>query len=125
MILAQELRIGNAVNFMEDGTTFIVTEISANGIAVKNDSEETWIELDQFSGIPLSPEILEKSGFSNVRDVHWCVPNREPSKSFEVCLWSDHVSYTMSNTHDRELKYVHELQNLYFALTGEELKIEL
>ena len=24
----------------------------------------------------------------------------------------------------KQIKYVHELQNLYFALTGEELKIE-
>lgn len=35
------------------------------------------------------------------------------------------LNYYIPFRADREIKYVHELQNLYFALTNEELKINL
>ena len=63
MIQANDLRIGDLVNYHDDDIVFQVTEISKLGIGVKNDTEETWIEYDRFSPIKLTPELLEKCGF--------------------------------------------------------------
>ena len=79
------------------------------------------LDTTSYSPIPLSPDVLKACGFVNSTDVHWCVPSNDPSKSFEICVWSDHVSYTMSNHFHLILNSLHQLQNLFFALTGQEL----
>jgi len=136
VIKANELRIGNWVNYDEDGTNFIVTEISETGIAVVNDEELTWIELDQFSGIPLtSGWLVLKFGFKDLNEFI-NTPNTFRKGDFEIikCFWDEgqptfHLSKTPNGdlTYYRHgkvpiIQYVHQLQNLYFALTGEELK---
>jgi len=82
---------------------------------------------EKYDPIPLTPEILVAAGFVKVvfGDVQWCVPADDPSQSFEICVWSGHVSYTMANGFHLELKSLHQLQNLFFALTGKELNIVL
>jgi len=127
MITANELRIGNWVNFSNDGINFKVIDISSGGIGVKNLDEETWIELDQFSGIPLTPERLEKAGFVYDWDTY-----RLNIKGSGVIDWSDDGSVGIGHHGDKFLfagngpcKYVHQLQNLYWCLCGQELEINL
>lgn len=125
MIKVRDLRVGNKVMYDETSTLFDVTEISATGIGVKNEEEETWIELDQFSPIKLTPFILEKAGFQkeDMEDLGTRIYIPISSQS-DMCLsWSKgNIWLEEINTN---IKYIHELQNLYFALTGEELQIEL
>lgn len=78
---------------------------------------------DQLQPIPLSPEILIKAGFFKYNNAYVL---KEPSTNmakFEFSIW-ENITY---NTGEIEppFDYVHQLQNLYFALTGKELDIIL
>lgn len=129
MINVNELRIGNWVNFMEDDTRFKVTEINPTGISVENSDESTWIELDQFSGIKLTPEILIATGFHKHNNA-WVQDDYSETNynHWYFTIWDQfdgaELKYN-SAEFQVELKSVHQLQNLYFVLTGTELEIKL
>lgn len=75
-------------------------------------------------GIPLTPEILEKCGF--VTDGDSWVKNK-----IELMFITTDEHYEMEFTCPSmdwkivPIKYLHQLQNLCFALTGKELTITL
>jgi hypothetical protein len=77
--------------------------------------------LIDFTPIPLTEEWLFKFGFENIDtnddggDNYWYL-----SKT-DFMLDRFFQSFTMNTSFD--LEYVHQLQNLYFALTNEELKL--
>jgi len=115
MIAANELRIGNKVLY---GNVYTID----NGMQIHN-------YYKSFNPIPLTPEILEKAGWL------W----NEECNSFEKYPNGDarmnlqkkfNGGYTMFNYVIKALIaeniwHLHQLQNLYFALTGEELSINL
>jgi len=114
MINANELRIGNWVKHLG-----LDVRIEAHGIAMFEDGDFSC------DPIPLTPEILEKSGFkkTNVFDyvkkpilLH---DMTDTSFSHFETYWGKQEFFL--NT----VEYLHQLQNLYFALTGNELKITL
>lgn len=86
--------------------------------------------LSELEPIPLTPAILEKSGFVKTDHVHPltkysdyrlgnCVASAiESGVEIEYCgLDIEERTYII------KIKSLHQLQNLYFALTGEELTI--
>lgn len=122
MIKANELRIGNLINYNEQYCK--VVSLYDDGIIwfddKNNDSYSS--EVYEPNPIPLTPEILEKAGFEKyekIKDECWHKGN------FEIFKTSS-PGYSMDIEKDiyPELIYLHQLQNLYFALTGEELTIE-
>jgi hypothetical protein len=116
-----ELRIGNLVNYQEDGTLFNVIGIDNLGISVKNDNEETWIELDQFEPIPLTEEWLLKFGFNNLSGCYY-----ERNGIGFITGYANDGSFVCGNSFGPRhchFYYVHQLQNIYFALTNEELTL--
>lgn len=135
---AGELRIGNYILYGETHTVFQVLTINEDGYTVKNDSEETWIEQWAFYSIPITKEWLVKFGFTKThgRDEFkkgWFRIVRTISHYTRNPLsgqLDEHLSFVdLDVFHDVEpvrihIKYVHQLQNLYFALTGEELTIK-
>jgi len=124
---ASELMIGNWVNFAEENVLFQIVEIDSEGLTVENKSDKTWIELETFEPIPLTEEWLAKFGF---------VKSEEKFNYFERVTYNNYtleankriISFSIDKykcldcSHDH-VKYVHQLQNLYFALTGEQLKL--
>lgn len=109
----QELRIGNWVSYPMGGNCQI----------------QSGREIDAFdkntpSPIPLTPEILEKIGFHKYR-YWWTRPNN--TFNFEEWTNDELGLYLHVNEHKvgQHIKYLHQLQNLYFALTGTELQINL
>lgn len=134
MIKANELRIGNLI--YEAGEQARIYQLGSGGISFYtiNDihvNKETGCTLNggeiRFKPIPLTPEWLERMGFvykdgatecgeERKNGVHLYVHDEEP-----VYL---HFSRGSFNGTKVEIKYVHQLQNLYFALTGEELEIK-
>ena len=105
-----ELRLGNYVYSCKGGIETIVGMV-AFGIEVT------------FEPIPLTKEWLLKFGFN---------ANRY-NDEFELyplmfdCEYTDHGEWNISydgHPLSTEVKYVHQLQNLYFALTGEELTLK-
>lgn len=72
--------------------------------------------------IPLTPELLEKCGFEDDS------PDQFSSAAF--LLEKDNDEYLPLTCDSwqpfaNRIKYLHQLQNLHFALTGEELTINL
>jgi len=151
MIQSNELRIGNYVIFSEDSTILMVGEISEKGLVVQNEEETTWIEIENFDPIPLTEGILLKCGFeveksadiyeydiysiqiSNNRSLCYCKHPLKNSttgeKTTDDAWWfDDYFGPSFTNFGDDfwcKIKHLHQLQNLYYALTGEELNIEL
>lgn len=111
-IKAEELRIGNWVLMYGKPHQF-------------QEYDFTWEE-EAFAPIPLTPEILEKAGFENERSYFSNI-----TRDFEICYY-DGEAWLEREKGDQysiisgfPIKYIHQLQNLYFALTGEELQIQL
>lgn len=129
---ANELRIGNWVNVpVKEQSPFRIDafeHLSDKFIKVAMFHPEygesvhplTWYGGD-LEPIPLTEEILLKCGFE------------EDANLFHnnIALYKNGVGGFNYNAnyfeHDNliSVDYLHQLQNLYFALTGEELKIEL
>ena len=121
---ATELRIGNLV---QGGT---ITEIGKDYFKYF-DGYATWNSITQVENlpIPLTEEWLVKFGFKEYIDFgrHTGIWDLRPLQGFSYDL-SDNKVMIMNKgnsqshwLHDNKIEHVHSLQNLYFALTGEEL----
>jgi hypothetical protein len=134
MINANELRIGNAVLYKPDsriskiksvGDTEIIIEsgppIRGAGQYVKSCLPD---ELDPFE---LTPGLLERCGFT-VRQKYKFFKNYIALNDRGDGNWVI-VEFDLIDGHGHMLrntiKHLHQLQNLYFALTGEELPVKL
>jgi hypothetical protein len=82
---------------------------------------------DWYEGIPLSPEILEKCGFE------WDIFYQGLCNGRYVVniLHDGTISFAYAKRRHDEMqfipyiKYLHQLQNIYYSLTQTELKIQL
>ena len=74
-----------------------------------------------FKPIPLTQEWLVNFGFINDNGTEY--PNYK--LSFYTCMWRDGKT-NFCNNHGfiKYLKYVHELQNLFYAIEGKELELK-
>ena len=123
---ASELRIGNYFighQFNMPDSIFRVKWVGDKSISGESTEAKYgagFIE-GQFSGIPLTEEWLLKFGF-----------RRHDECSFDLGDYTFKLNTfnLWDYCHDEEyliaagIKHVHSLQNLYFALTGEELNIK-
>ena len=66
--------------------------------------------------IPLTEEWLVEFGFEKALNGWW--------SDNEIWSYNDGKFYLGANTYLSNVKYVHQLQNLYFALTNEELTLK-
>jgi hypothetical protein len=122
---ANELRIGSIVKSLVNDEDFsIVEEIGHRAslgyyVSLNNQHSGVWLEhkeRDLILPIPLTEEWLLKLGFiKHVSQSIWYTLNK-------VDVWFFDGKYV--NDIDVEIKYVHQLQNLYFALTNEELTMK-
>lgn len=80
-------------------------------------------DIKHISPIPLTPEILEKAGFKAKGSGFWNL--EKDFCSLEVYINDKSITTFSYNWEVAECQNLHQLQNLYFALTGEELNIEL
>ena len=120
---AKELRIGNWIN-----VTFssIVKQqvVDCMCDSVNTKCHES-LPFDFIEPIPLTEEWLLKFGFIKRNEYEfdfwqnsmWKLKEYKKKKYYILFHCSDEVDCTL-------IKYVHQLQNLYFALTGEELQIK-
>lgn len=128
---ASELRIGNYINRPDLGDSHIRTEsVLAIYERVKTSGPiKTIFDFEDITPIPLTEDWLLKFGCKKNEDTDnfW---NQEKDFSVEVeYVRSDNgvqplFYYNLSINRKKHLVYVHQLQNLYFALTGEELTLK-
>ena len=105
---ANELRIGNLLDFEGEALSFEFEFVK-------------WDNWELFKPIPLTEEWLLKFGFTFYRE------NMYDIKDFTFLL--DRFTLWDYTGEERyfiacSINHVHQLQNLYFALTGEELEIK-
>jgi hypothetical protein len=136
MIKANELRIGNCIKGMY-GNCFVHTIAMISGEYVLSymnsqfsSSCDGLIDLKDCNPIPLTREILEKFGWiwNEEANSFEKYPNGDARMHFqyrEVNGSFTMFNYVLKALIAEKLYYVHQLQNLYFALTGEELPIQL
>jgi len=127
---AEELRIGNLVD--HNGSICTVECITSKKFIEEGNSrlEESELELftdgyffetsaDSVSGILLTEEWIVNFGFKKVNTLH------DGTLAFEgkpyLYFKND---YAKISTHTPDIIQVHQLQNLYYALNGEELKLK-
>lgn len=123
----EELRVGNYIGFDSMLIPCKVVSIDEDyTYRVKHDYhgtlKNTWANLRP---IPLTEEILLKCGFKASRDKGILQASLH-KHYFAYSLVSNHLSGNGSNGEIgiRNVLYVHQLQNLYHSLTGEELEIK-
>lgn len=121
MIKANELRIGNLIKYGVH-TAPVLSIFNGTSGNVKSDNPYVCLpfpgeirNLYEIEPIPLSSEILEKCGLIN----------NEVFPAIEYFSIKDGSLYFERNYTAVNIEYLHQLQNLYFALTGEELVINL
>lgn len=125
MIQANSLRIGNLVKmpFLGD------VNLTVFGLAVKDDmslfiqaksgSDSNFFEKpDKYLPIPITEQWLLRLGFI----IHQSPPVKAFRKGLHFGFFDDDCFYfQLGKGMDIEIKHIHQLQNLYFALTGKEL----
>jgi hypothetical protein len=78
--------------------------------------------------VPLTPEILKACGFENPTNEFL---NNYFFKDFNIYYSKEYCEWTIDDRGDNEgskprlIQYLHQLQNIYFALTNNELEITL
>lgn len=131
----QELRIGNwyAADDPNRGKYFQIT--AKDIVCLEEDPQD-----DFYQPIPLTEEWLVKFGFVKKVDYEqdedeWGrLSESNPRRGVGLYNpWEDKPNYWFVTFREdvgcgwsdlNEIEYVHQLQNIYFALTGEELTIE-
>lgn len=116
MIQIEELRIGNLINY--NGALLTVHELHPDYI-VPFKTFRSQIPPHKIKPIPLTSEILESYGFvkkehKNV-GITWDDGKLSLIQGYLPEFYLNHPHYGKS------YKYLHQIQNLYFALTGHEL----
>jgi hypothetical protein len=137
---AQELRIRNLLQ-SKDGKVHYVSNLSLDiddeyneligGTSLGETSNEVLQEERElyWRAIPLTEEWLLKFGFAPYALQGWFQNTISEhlsihiNRSMQVCLYAGEY-IDGDGALLESIQYVHQLQNLYFALTGEELTIE-
>lgn len=124
---ANELRIGNYLNYRDKERILIVSNLGSfrfetichnTGVIYGSD------DASEYNGIPLTEDWLLKFGFTlDIGVGVWF----STQKHFPI--WNAYsvipYQYTLDNpSHNINISTVHQLQNLYFALTGDELQLK-
>lgn len=126
MVKKNELRVGNWIADHEAGGYFQIEEIRKVGNQYNVSYREGSIKcaVDVLDPIPLTEEWLVKLGFKKHLDTIWVHWSKE-SGLFQISTRLPQGSYGLwVNGTIGCFQYVHQLQNLYFALRGQELEIK-
>ena len=123
MIKPNDLRIGNIVEYYinEEGIEWEASKLDWQDIRWASEANENFNKVNR--GIPLTEDWLVKLGFvksewDNNNSFRKMVGNNDYTIVFYsscVCEIGDIIT--------KEIKHVHQLQNLIFAITGEELTV--
>lgn len=126
---ARELRIGNLLRFIP--LVGKVYSIDKNGesplIVLYSNNKFISREITEFEPIPLTEEWLVKFGFDKWNDwggMYSIDINEAKKAQIEYRIENNKCYLSIEDEQiSKQINYVHQLQNLYFALTGEELKV--
>lgn len=81
------------------------------------------IDISDLSPIPLTEKWLLKFGLKEYYRSEWQL-KYENEKGLDVLIKENRILVTFHGNYLRDAEYVHQLQNLYYALTNTELEIK-
>ncbi|MDR6734143.1 hypothetical protein [Sphingobacterium sp. 2149] len=131
MISASDLRIGNYVasDHFKDRDVIVKVRLIGQDQAIvehPNGLSEPMLYKGEMRGITLTEDLLLKCGFidiSSYKDFRLVI---NEDLYIEVSLRKNINAYvSVSDIDIINVIYLHQLQNLYFALTGKELEVKL
>ena len=132
MIKTNELRIGNFVS-INNGFEMLVHSIFQNDTVYLDfippliNEADVWEEDYKYlAAIPLTEEWLFKAGFKEIKFLNEYLVQEKGYKYLDMIIRYGYFDghrflFDLANEKCINLKYVHQLQNLYFAICGEEL----
>lgn len=126
MIKANELRTGNLVLF--NGKVVKISEVGRLTIEVEiNELKYLYCKIEDLKPIPLTEEWLLKFGWGkgeydteyvdNVSLKQECLSYNVGAKMFCIETNGDIMEI-------KHIRYVHQLQNIFYCLTGQELELK-
>jgi|ERR1051326_291569 hypothetical protein len=116
MLNPHDLKIGNLfINAANEIDT--VTELSEQYVTGK----EFAVPYPSANGVPLNEEWLARLGFEEHADKGLY---RKANFFLHHYRFSKTYCFKYNDYKSSEIQYVHQLQNLFYALTGEELEIK-
>jgi hypothetical protein len=128
MIAVHELRIGSRVWDGDNIRTVAGILQAATGEYVYLDGDGDARLLTEVKPVPLSRELIEACWFEESTDGFWY--EHETVTLYPIYLMTINGKWDFSLTDPREvahwnpIRFLHQLQNLHFALNGEELEME-
>ena len=132
MIQPQDLRIGNLVNYIcGEEDFYIIRSINEEYVSLKDNVSFDNVRYDEIEPIEITEEWLLKFGFI-IRDKKYSLNYGGESMKYAVLETNIrnpfflyfHGRFGFNINEGRKngdycIKHIHQLQNLYFALTGE------
>ena len=128
---AKELRLGNYIEW--SGNIHKVIAIDLQGVFIKKKNLQLRF-IKTIKPIPLTEEWLLKFGFKRHGGDYYndiiilknvvCFDTGRVFDAFEIKIFPNELGSAQEVEGMLEISYVHQLQNLYFALTGKELIIK-
>lgn len=137
MIEAKELRIGNFVTAKEGVNVYEVDSIeNIHDYFIGFKTYDTVHNVENIDPILLNEEWLLRFGFThcnnNITELTLPIKFSDQEASIDICLNRNDemgtvlsirvLDYDLVSTIHIDTEYIHQLQNLHFTLTGEELK---
>ena len=121
---ANKLRIGNLIRWISTGEIDTVKDIFSaggkHGAGGKHESINN-VNIQDCEPIPLTEEWLKRFGFEKNMEIYYYHSKMSQIIIKQMPNW--HLVKTISGNQITSINNVHQLQNLYFAFTGNELKI--
>jgi hypothetical protein len=119
-LTSNDFRIGNFVRFRDSKVAIPITEARLVNFGVG---------MEDIEPIPVSEGILSDLGFEKVID------NRDITGyvEYELCIGQDDIvvecedgvfKFFLGYCYLKHIEYVHQVQNLYYAVCGEELYLK-
>lgn len=124
MVSTLDLRVGNwviASDVIGRITSVSETEVVFEGL-------ENAVKQEDLHPVPLTKELLEKSGFRQLKQTD--LFEKIPLEGFTYKLHAQRVMIfhpgdnTLCHWLNTRIVFVHQLQNLYYCLTGREIYFE-
>lgn len=128
MIKPNEIRVGNYV-YGTSNTISTILELRIFNTELRNDVDYEDLEYEDIQPIPLTEDILLKCGFVNSGSGYYTksgIINNEFKTPYDIDIYLiNYKEYDFETGDDLPMLSVHQLQNYFFARTGQELTINL
>ena len=128
----QELRLGNyvyAIDYNNYDSGMVISRVSVIGeTTLMLENLDLIHNIKDIEPIELTSDILQKCGFNKSKmdgyDCHFIYTKYNGSQKFKITALYD-ANFSVCALEDANcIKYLHQLQNLYFAICGKELEVK-